>query len=90
MKNNIGDLWKNNQAKPPKLSVRQKRNISWQTKCLREEMGTFFAEKVMVKASILLSISEETVRRVQKKKRIEMDSFLEGRNPDQKWPEIKT
>ena len=53
-------------------------------------MGTFFAEKVMVKASILLSISEETVRRVQKKKRIEMDSFLEGRNPDQKWPEIKT
>ena len=38
-------------------------------------MGTFFAEKVMVKASILLSISEETVRRVQKKKELKWTHF---------------
>ena len=40
-------LWlqKNNQGRPPKLSVRQKRNILQQTKRLREEMGNIFVKK---------------------------------------------
>ena len=45
MKKNIGDLVvdlrKNNQGRPPKLSVPQKRNILRQTKPLQEEMGNF-------------------------------------------------
>ena len=43
IKKNIGDLvvdlGKNNQGRPPKLSVRQNRNILRQTKLLQEEMG---------------------------------------------------
>ena len=68
MKKNIGDLVvdlrKNNQGRRPKLSVRQKRNILRQTKLLQEEMGNFCLKRVMVKAGIPPSISEETVRRV--------------------------
>ena len=71
MKKNIGDLVvdlrKNNQGRPPKLSVRQKRNILRQTKLLQEEMGNFCVKRVMVKAGIPPSISEETVRRVLRK-----------------------
>ena len=37
-------LWKNNQGKPPKLSVWQKRNILLQTKRLREEMENFLVK----------------------------------------------
>ena len=45
----------------------------------------------MVKAGIPPSISKETVRRVLRKTdQPEMDSFLEEKNPDQKWPEIET
>ena len=66
MKRNIGDLVvdfrKNNQGRPPKLSVRQKRNILRQTKFLQEEMGNFCVKRVIVKAGIPPSISEETVR----------------------------
>ena len=71
MKKNIGDLvvnlQKNNQGRPPKLSVRQKRNILRQTKLLQEERGNFCVKRVMVKAGIPPSISEETVRRVLRK-----------------------
>lgn len=45
--------------------------------------------RVMVRAVIPLSISNKKVRRVAKGWR-EMDSFLEERNPDQKWLEIET
>ena len=64
MKKNIGDLVvdnqgrisvKNNQGRPPKLSVRQKRD------------GKLLCKKVMVKAGIPPSITEETVRRVLRK-----------------------
>ena len=71
MKKNIGhlvvDLRKINQGRPPKLSVRQKRNILRQTKLLQEEMGNFCVKRVMVKAGIPPSISEETVWRVLRK-----------------------
>ena len=71
MKQNIGDLVvdlrKNNQGRPPKLSVQQKRNILQQTKLLQEEMGNFCVKKVMVKAGIPPSISEKTVPRVFQK-----------------------
>ena len=71
MKKNIGDLVvglrKNNQGRPPKLSVQQKRNILRQTKLLQEEMRNFCVKRVMVKAGIPPSISEETVRRVLRK-----------------------
>ena len=71
MKKNIGDLVidlrKNNQGRPPKLSVRQKRNILRQTKLLKEEMGNFCVKRVMVKAGIPPSISEEEFRRVLQK-----------------------
>ena len=71
MKKNIGglvvDLWKNDQGRPPKLSVRQKRNILRQTKLLQEELGNFCVKKVMVKSGISSSISEMTVRRFLRK-----------------------
>ena len=71
MKKNIGDLvvdlQKNNQGRPPKLSVPQKRNILRQTKLLQEEMGNFCVKRAMVKAGIPPSISEETVQRVLRK-----------------------
>ena len=71
MKKNIGDLVvdlrKHNQGRPPKLSVRQKRNILRQTKLLQEEMGNFCVKRVMVKAGIPPSINEDTVRRVLRK-----------------------
>ena len=71
MKRNIGDLVvdlrKNNQGRPPKLSVQQKRNILRQTKLLQEETGNFCVKRVMVKAGIPPSISEETVRRALRK-----------------------
>ena len=71
MKKNIGglvvDLWKNDQGRPPKLSVRQKRNILRQTKLLQEELGNFWVKKVMVKPGISSSISEMTVRRFLRK-----------------------
>ena len=71
MKKNIGglvvDLWKNDQGRPPKLSVRQKRNILRQTKLLQEELGNFCVKKVMVKPGISSSISEMTVRRFLRK-----------------------
>ena len=71
MKKNIGglvvDLWKNDQGRPPKLSVRQKRNILQQTKLLQEELGNFCVKKVMVKPGISSSISEMTVRRFLRK-----------------------
>ena len=45
----------------------------------------------MVKAGIPPSISKETVRRVPgKTAQPKMNSFLEERNSDQKWPEIET
>ena len=62
-----GRFVKNNQGRPPKPSVRQKRNILRQTKLLQEEMGNFCVKRVMVKAGIPPSISEETVRRVLRK-----------------------
>ena len=43
--------------------------------------------RVMVRAVIPLSISNKKVRRVAKGWH-EMDSFLEERNPDQKWLKI--
>ena len=68
MKKNIGDLvvdlQKNKQGRPPKLSARQKRNILQQTKLLQKQMGKFCRKKVMLKAGIPPSLSEETVRRV--------------------------
>ena len=71
MKKSIGglvvDLWKNDQGRPPKLSVRQKRNILRQTKLLQEELGNFCVKKVMVKPGISSSISEMTVRRFLRK-----------------------
>ena len=71
MKKNIEDLVvdlrKNNQGRPPKLSVRQKRSISRQTKLIQEEIGNFCVKSVMVTAGILPSISEETVHRVLRK-----------------------
>ena len=63
----VGDLRKNNQGRPPKLSVRQKRNILKQTKLLQEEMGNFCVKRAMVKAGIPPSISGETVWRVLRK-----------------------
>ena len=62
MKRNTGDLQNNNQGRPPKLPVQQKRNILRQTRRLQEEMGNFFVKRVMVEACIPPSISEETVR----------------------------
>ena len=59
-------LWKNNQGKPPKLSVWQKRNILRQTKRLREEMRNFLV-KISNGKSIQASIIEETVFRVLQK-----------------------
>ena len=45
----------------------------------------------MTKASISPSICTEAVQRVLwKTDQPEMDSFLEERNPEQKWPEIET
>ena len=71
MRKNIGDLvvdlQKNKQGRPPKLSVRQKRNILRQTKLLQEEMGNFCVKRVMVKAGIPPSVSEETVQIVLRK-----------------------
>ena len=71
MKKNIGDLVvdlrKNNQVRTPELSARQKRNILRQTKLLQEEMRNFCVKRVMVKAGIPPSISEETVRGVLRK-----------------------
>ena len=43
--------------------------------------------RVMVRAVIPLSISNKKVRRVAKGWR-ETDSFLEERNPDQKWLKV--
>ena len=62
-----GRFAKNNEGRPPKLSLRQKRNILRQTKLLQEEMGNFCVKRVMVKAGIPPSISEQTVRRVLRK-----------------------
>ena len=71
MKKNIGDLVvdlrKNNQGRPPKLSLRQKRNILRQTKLLQEEMGNFCVKRVMVKVGIPPSISEDRFGRVLRK-----------------------
>ena len=78
MKKNIGDLVvnlrKNNQGRPPKLSLQKKRNILRQTKLLQDEMRKFCVKRVMVKAGIPSSISEEN----------EMGWCSEERNPDQK------
>ena len=49
----------------------------------------FVKKKVMVKAGIPQSISEETVGRVLQKTD-EMDSFSEEKNPDQIWPGTET
>ena len=70
-------LRKNNQQRPPKLSVPQKkRNILRQTKRLQEEMGNFFVKKrVLVKASIPSSFSEETVRRILRKIDLKLTHF---------------
>ena len=76
------DLRKNNQGRPPKLSVQRKRNVLRQTKLLQEEMGKFCIKRVMVKAGIPPSISGETVRRVLRK--VGLGSCSEERNPDQK------
>ena len=61
MKKNIGDLvvTKDNQGRPPKLSVWQKRNILKQTKGLQEEMGNFCVRSVMIKVEFPSSIREE-------------------------------
>ena len=71
MEKKIGDLVvhlpKNNQQRPPKLFVRQRRNILRQTKLLQEDMENFYVKRVMVKAGISSSISEETVRCVLRK-----------------------
>ena len=65
---NIGaleaDLQENNEVRPPKLPFRQKRNILKQSKLLQEEMGNVCVKRVMVKAGIPPSISEETICRV--------------------------
>ena len=66
MEHLVVDLRENNQGRPPKLSARQNRNLQ-QTKLLQEEMGNFCVKRVMVKAGIPPSISEETVRRVLRK-----------------------
>ena len=47
-------------------------------------MGNFCVKRVIVKAGISPSISEETVRRVFAKGWPEMGSCLGERNPDQK------
>ena len=78
MKKNIGDLVvdlrKNNQGRPPKLSLQKKRNILRETKLVQDEMRKFCVKRVMVKAGIPSSISEEN----------EMGWCSEERNPDQK------
>ena len=70
MKKKIGDLvvdlQQNNQGRPPKLFVWQK-NLLRQAKLLQEEIGFFCVKRVMVKAGISPSISEDTVRRVFRK-----------------------
>ena len=58
---------KNNQGRPPKLSVCEKRNILRQNKRLQEDMGNFCVKRVIVKAGIPPSICEETVCRVLQK-----------------------
>ena len=50
----------------------------------------FCKNRVMVKAGILPSISEETVGRVLQKTDVKMDSSSEERNPDQRWPKTET
>ena len=50
----------------------------------------FCKNRVMVKAGIPPSISEETVGRVLQKTDVKMDSFSEERNPDQRWHKIET
>ena len=64
IKDLVVDLQKNNQGRPQKLSVSKKRNILQQTKFSQEEMGNFCVKRVMVKAGIPPSISEETVGKV--------------------------
>ena len=71
MKKNIGDLevnlQKNNQERPPKLSVGQKRIILRKTELFQEEMRNVCVKRVMVKAGIPPSISDKTLRRVLQK-----------------------
>ena len=55
----VADLRKNNQGRPPNISVRQKSYMLQQTKCLQEKMRNF-----CLRAVIALSIGEETARRV--------------------------
>ena len=68
MKKNLGnlvvDLWKNNQGRPPKLYVQQKRKTLRQIKHLQEEMENFCVKRKMVKADIPASIGRETVCRL--------------------------
>ena len=55
----VVDLRKNNQGRPPNISVRQKRYMLHQTKCLQEKM-----RNLCLHAGIALSNGEETARRV--------------------------
>ena len=72
-----------------KLSVGQNTNILQQTKRLQEEIVNFFVKRVIAKAGIPPSISEEAVHRVLQKK-ADLKWSSEERNPDQKWLEIQT
>ena len=56
-KQTSAEIWR----RKAKLSVRQKRNILQQTKRLQEEIGKCFVKRVMVRAGIPPSISNETV-----------------------------
>lgn len=60
------DLYKNNQRKPSKLSVEQKKKVLPQTKSLQEKIGSFCLETVTMKEGISPS-SKETVFRVLQK-----------------------
>ena len=84
-------LQKDNQRRPPKLSFQQNKNILRQTKRLWEEMGNFYVKKrVMIKVGILPSISKETNLKVLRKTdRPEMNLFLQEKNSNQKWLELR-
>ena len=78
------DLQKNNQRKPSKLSVGQKKKTLPRTDSLQEEIGTFCVKTVTVTEGISPSIIKETVCIVFAKGWPEMNSCSEGRKPYQK------
>eukprot|EP00794_Sanderia_malayensis_P010595 gene10595-11716_t len=61
------DKRKNNKGRPPKLTVRDKRNILRQVEILRRDYGYFTTKRLKVFAGVSPDISDETVRRVLRK-----------------------